>query len=162
MRLSWSPTNMERVVVAAQAIQDGLLGRNFVFGDIVCFAILGDRPALRWASNHFGEFFACGLRTEVETRTLGISQPRYVPWTRQQHTNKRAYATPFLSTRVLSRSTMIPLSIMEACKFAICEMLFDGALDSLFSWMPTILSVNFQPSPLSFGSGFKISIDWLP
>ena len=64
-------TDMQGVVVATQAIQDSLLGTNLVFGNVVWFAILGDRFALRRTSNHFGELFAGGLCTEVETRTLG-------------------------------------------------------------------------------------------
>ena len=61
---------MQGVVVATQAIQDSLFGTNLVLSDVVRFAILGDRSALRRTSNHFGEFFASGLGTEVETRTL--------------------------------------------------------------------------------------------
>lgn len=76
MRPCRFPTNMERVVVAAQAVQYCLLGSDFVFGNIVWFAILGYRFTLGWASNHFGEFFASGFRTEVEARTLDTHQPR--------------------------------------------------------------------------------------
>lgn len=62
---------MEGVIVAAQAIQDSLLGSDFVLRDIVRFAILGNGLALGLTSNHFGEFFACGLCTKVERRALG-------------------------------------------------------------------------------------------
>ena len=62
---------MQGVVVATQAIQDSLLGTDLVLSNVVWFAILGDRSAFRRTSNHFGEFFAGGLGTEVETRTLG-------------------------------------------------------------------------------------------
>ena len=103
-------TNVQGVIITAKAIQDSLLGSNLILGDIVCFAILGSRFALGRASNHFREFFTGGLGTEVEARTLGISQSHEL-WSDQRlHTNKRAYATPFLSTRVDSRSTIIPLS----------------------------------------------------
>jgi len=101
---------VEGVVIPAKAIQDSLLGSNLVLGDIVWFAILGSRFALGRAGNHFGEFFAGGLGTEVEARTLGISQPRELWYDQRLHTNKRAYDTPFLSTRVDSRSTIMPLS----------------------------------------------------
>jgi hypothetical protein len=62
---------VQGVIVATQAIQDGLLGTDLVLSNVIWFAILGDRSALRRTSNHFGEFFACGLGTKVETRTLG-------------------------------------------------------------------------------------------
>ena len=62
---------MEGVVVATQSIQDSLLGSNLVFGDVVWFAILGNRLALRRTSNHFGEFFSGGFGTEIEARPLG-------------------------------------------------------------------------------------------
>ena len=105
---------MEWVVVAAQAVQDSLLGSNFVFGDVVWFAILRDRFALGRAGNCFGEFFACGLRTKIEGRTLSTRQHQTtIDSAEESRTNKRAYATPFSSTRVLSRSTMIPLSSLE-------------------------------------------------
>ena len=112
MRLGRSPTNMERVVVTTQAVQDGLFGSDFVFGHMVWFAILGNGFAFRRASNHLGEFLACGLRTKVEARALGTRYSLYNRLVRPL-TNKRAYATPFVSTRVLSRSTMMPLSSLE-------------------------------------------------
>ena len=74
MRLRRSTTNMKRVVVAAQAVQDSLFGGNFVFGNIVRFAVVRDRFALGRASNRFGKFLARGLRTKVEARTLRTHQ----------------------------------------------------------------------------------------
>lgn len=65
---------MEGIVVTTQAIQESLLGSNFVLGEVVWFAILGNRFALRWTSSHFGEFFARGLRTKVEAGALGTRQ----------------------------------------------------------------------------------------
>ena len=67
---------MQGVVVATQAIQYSLLGSNLVLSYVVWFAVLGDRLALRRASNHFGEFFPGGLGTEVEARTLGTCYSR--------------------------------------------------------------------------------------
>jgi hypothetical protein len=63
-------TDVQGVIVATQAIQDGLLGTDLVLSNVIWFAILGDGSAHRRTSNHFREFFAGGLGAEVETRTL--------------------------------------------------------------------------------------------
>ena len=67
-----------------------MLGSNLVFSDVVWFAVLGSRFALRRASNHFREFFAGGLSTEVKARTLGGYQSRELRTDQGLHTNKRA------------------------------------------------------------------------
>ena len=68
--LRQSLTDAWGIVVANQAIQHILLGSNFVFSDVVRFAILGNGLAVRRAGNHSGELFASDPCTEVEARTL--------------------------------------------------------------------------------------------
>ena len=62
---------MEGVIIAAQTVEYSLLGGDFILGDVVWLAILGNGFAFRWASNHFGKFFAGGLCAEIKGGTLG-------------------------------------------------------------------------------------------
>ena len=62
--------DVEGVVVAGKAEDDGLLGRGLVGDDEVGGAVFGDGRALRGTSNEFAEFLASGFGAEVEGRRL--------------------------------------------------------------------------------------------
>lgn len=61
-------TDMQHVVVAAQAIYDRLLGRRSVLDDPVWFAIFGHRFCLRRAGDALRKAVTRALCTKVERR----------------------------------------------------------------------------------------------
>lgn len=59
-------TDMQRVVVPAQAEDNSLLGGCLLADDVVCFTVFGDGFALGRAGDKFGELLPSGLGSQVE------------------------------------------------------------------------------------------------
>ena len=61
---------MKRVVIAAQAVDDGLFRSRLVAHNPVGLAVFGDRLSLRRPGNALGEVCAIGLSAEIEGPAL--------------------------------------------------------------------------------------------
>ena len=63
-------TDVKRVVIAAQAVDDSLRRSRLVAHNPVGLAVLGDRLGLRRPGNALGEVCAIGLGAEIEGAAL--------------------------------------------------------------------------------------------
>jgi len=63
-------TDVQGVVISAQAVHDRLLGCGLILEHPVWFTVFWDGFGLRWACDYLGELFSRSFRTQIEARAL--------------------------------------------------------------------------------------------
>jgi hypothetical protein len=149
---------MERVVVAAEAEDERLLETGLVLHGPVRLARRG-RLALRRAGDDLGEFAPGGFGADVKGGALESLSPAI-----RVSKEGNAYVEPGIWHLLRVEEQVLRSEDDAALWTKSCQPMIipECKTDVLFSTMPTYLVVHVQPSPLTSGRSFKISIDCEP